>query len=108
LTQTIFQPQPQIGFHAQSVLLRHLHRRAPNAALLPTTDPQFNRLALENGILLHDSAMPPLSLVEIKLFLGQGRKSTDHGQTEFTTYEQQAETAPGEAGVKAALARLNR
>lgn len=50
--------------------------------------------------------MPPLSLVEIKLFLGLGRKSTDHGQTDFTTYEQ-AETTPGEAGLKAALARLN-
>ncbi len=74
-----------------------------DTALVPTTDPRFPRLALENGILLHNSSVPPLNLEEIKLFLGQDRKSPDPGQTEFTTYEQQAETAPGEPGVKSAL-----
>lgn len=74
-----------------------------DTALVPTTDPRFPRLALESGILLHNSSVPPLNLEEIQVFLGQDRKSPGPGQIEFTTYEQQAETAPGEAGVKSVL-----
>ena len=74
-----------------------------DTTLIPTTDPRFPRLALENGILPYNPSTPPRNFEDIKAFLEQDRKSPGPGQTEFTTYQQQVATAPGEAGVKSAL-----
>lgn len=74
-----------------------------DTTLVLTTDPRFPRHALENGILPYNPSTPPSNFEDIKAFLEQDRKSPGPDQTEFTTYQQQVETAPGEAGVKSAL-----
>ena len=61
-----------------------------------TTDVLFGQIARHNGILDHDSSIPPTNLKDIQLFLAQKRDSPDPGKTEFTDYERDVKRASNE------------
>lgn len=66
---------------------------------IPLTDPQFSKMARENGILSMIGSREPSNIMDICAILETGRNSPTPGQTEFAAFRSDVEISGNEISV---------